>query len=112
MQTDVQIQLAVTLFCLGTLLTIWAISAQFGITEDFIGAIDGSHIPFFEATSRINKNIYFSKKHQYGIHLQGISASVHNAKVFQHSNIYKQLANFFKKEEYLLGDSAYPLLSF
>ncbi|RIB20283.1 hypothetical protein C2G38_2179754 [Gigaspora rosea] len=33
MQTDVQIQLAVTLFCLGSLSIIWAIYAQFGNAE-------------------------------------------------------------------------------
>ncbi|CAG8809809.1 24598_t:CDS:2, partial [Gigaspora margarita] len=140
----VQIQLAVTLFRLGSLSTIWAISAQFGIAKStvhlfmerriskiqgfslVIGAIDGSHIPFFEAPSRINKDVYFSRKHKYGIHLQGIvdykglfinydigwPASVHDAKVFQNSNIYKQSANFFEKEEYLLGDSAYSLVPF
>ncbi|CAG8533358.1 13963_t:CDS:2, partial [Dentiscutata heterogama] len=170
MQTDIQIQLAATLFHLGSLSTIWAISAQFGIAEstfhlfidrvitairslrseyikwpqgDFkkevseefqkmqgfpliIGAIDSSHIPFFEASSRINKDVYFSRKYQYGIHLQrivnhkglfinydiGWPASVHDAKVFQNSNIYKQSTNFFEREEYLLGDSAYPLHSF
>ncbi|CAG8801095.1 13468_t:CDS:2, partial [Gigaspora margarita] len=144
MQTDIQIQLAVTLFRLGSLSTIWAISAQFGIAEGdykkevheefqkmqgfplIIGAIDGSHMPFFEAPSRVNKDVYFSRKHQYGIHLQGIvdhkglfinydigwPASVHDAKVFQNSNIYNQSTNFFKGEEYLLGDSAYPLLPF
>ncbi|CAG8514486.1 194_t:CDS:1 [Cetraspora pellucida] len=169
-QTDIQIQLAVTLFRLGSLSTIWAISSQFGIAEgtvhlfmdrvttairslrskyikwpqgDYkkevhkgfqqmqefslvIGAIDGSHIPFLQAPDRINKDVYFSRKHHYGIHLQGVvdhkglfinydigwPASVHDAKVFQNSNIYKQSTTFFEGEEYLLGDSAYPLLPF
>ncbi|CAG8810655.1 7386_t:CDS:2, partial [Gigaspora margarita] len=51
-----------------------------------IGAIDGTHIPLNEAPSKINKDTYISRKHRYGIHLQGIN------------------------EDYLLGDSAYPLL--
>ncbi|CAG8617207.1 5550_t:CDS:2, partial [Dentiscutata heterogama] len=99
-----------------SLSTIWAIFAQFGIAEGtpqgdykkevfeefqkmqgfplIIGAIDSLYIPFFEASSRINKDVYFSRKHQYGIYLQrivdykvlfinydiGWPASVHDAK--------------------------------
>ncbi|CAG8668214.1 17244_t:CDS:2, partial [Gigaspora rosea] len=91
-----------------------------------IGAIDGSHIPLFQAPDRINKDVYFSRKHKYGIHLQGIvdhkghfihydigwPASEHDAKVFQNSSIYNQQNTFFEGEEYFLADSAYPLLLF
>ncbi|CAG8532660.1 13038_t:CDS:2 [Dentiscutata heterogama] len=89
-----------------------------------IGAIDGSHIPLIEAPSKINKDIYISHKHRYSIHLQAIidhkeyftcykigwPASVHDAKVFKHSYIYINNNLFIKNEDYLLGDSAYPLL--
>ncbi|CAG8683307.1 28008_t:CDS:2 [Gigaspora margarita] len=57
-----------------------------------IGAIDGSHIPLMEAPSKINKDIYMSRKHRYGIHLQAI---------VDHNGHFAY---------YLLGDSAYPLL--
>ncbi|CAG8812667.1 13834_t:CDS:1, partial [Dentiscutata erythropus] len=89
-----------------------------------IEAIDGSHIPLMEAPSKINKDIYMSRKHRYGIHLQAIvdhkghftcyeigwPASVHDAKVFKHSYIYKNNNLFIENEDYLLADSAYPLL--
>ncbi|CAG8819108.1 14342_t:CDS:2, partial [Dentiscutata erythropus] len=59
-----------------------------------IGAIDESHIPLFEAPSKENKD----------------PASVHDAKVFTNSEIFKNYKNYFKEENYLLADSAYPLL--
>ncbi|CAG8557170.1 11564_t:CDS:2 [Gigaspora margarita] len=37
-----------------------------------IGAIDGSHIPLYEAPSKDNKDVYMSCKQKYGIHLQGV----------------------------------------
>ncbi|RIB08676.1 hypothetical protein C2G38_2211011 [Gigaspora rosea] len=52
-----------------------------------IGAIDGSHIPLYEAPSKDNKDVYMSCKQKYGIHLQGVV------------------------EDYLIADSAYPLPS-
>ncbi|CAG8818881.1 3902_t:CDS:1, partial [Dentiscutata erythropus] len=168
LQTEVKIQLAVTLYRLGSPSTIWTNSMLFGIAEgtvhlfmdrvvtairslksqyvqwpsgDYkkeihnefeqmqgfplvIGAIDGSHIPVFQAPDRLNKDVYFSRKHKYGIHLQGIvdhrgyfihydigwPASVYDAKVFQNSSIYTQQNIFFEGEEYLLGDSALPFV--
>ncbi|CAG8832681.1 21351_t:CDS:2, partial [Gigaspora margarita] len=73
LQTNVEIQLAVTLIRLGAPSTIWNVSMLFGIAEDYrkeihaefqdmqglplvIGAIDGSHIPLFQAPDRINKD--------------------------------------------------------
>ncbi|CAG8664161.1 6218_t:CDS:1, partial [Dentiscutata heterogama] len=90
-----------------------------------IGAIDGSHIPLMEAPSKINKDLYMSRKHRYSIHLQAIvdhkgyftcyeigwPASVHNAKVFKYSYLYRNNNLFCKNEDYLLGDSAYSLLT-
>ncbi|CAG8583868.1 12125_t:CDS:1, partial [Dentiscutata heterogama] len=103
------------------------VNAKFEQIQGFpmvIGAIDGSHIPLFEAPSKENKDVYMSRKQKYGIHLQGIvdyqglfisyeigwPASVHDAKVFSNSEIFKNYKNYFKEENYLLADSAYPLL--
>jgi len=88
-----------------------------------VGAIDGSHIPLFEAPSVKNKEVYFSRKHQYAIHLQAVvdhnslfidyvvgwPASVHDAKVFKNSSLHQVDNNLFENEEYLLGDGAYPI---
>ncbi|CAG8519075.1 12501_t:CDS:2 [Dentiscutata heterogama] len=132
-QTDIAIQLAVVLYRLGSNASLWTIATLFGKFhkgfENFgfpmvIGAIDGSHIPLMEAPSKINKDIYISCKHQYTIHLQAIvdhkghftcyeigwPASVHNTKVFKYSYIYKNNNLFIKDKDYLLNDSAYPLL--
>ncbi|CAG8716565.1 77_t:CDS:2 [Gigaspora margarita] len=87
-----------------------------------IGVIDGSHIPLYEAPSKDNKDVYMLCKQKYGIYLQGVvdhqglfisyeigwSASVHDAKVFSNSNIFKNYKNYFKEEDYLIADSAYP----
>ncbi|CAG8608261.1 13254_t:CDS:2, partial [Cetraspora pellucida] len=150
-QTDIAIQLAVVLYRLGSNASLWTIAVLFEKCEQtilnfldrliiairslkdeyivgfpiVIGAIDGSHIPLMEASSKINKDIYMSHKHRYGIHLQAIidhkgyftcyeigwPASVHDAKVFKHSYIYKNNNLFIETEDYLLGDPAYPLLS-
>ncbi|GET65070.1 putative nuclease HARBI1 [Rhizophagus irregularis DAOM 181602=DAOM 197198] len=61
-----------------------------------IGVLDGSHINLFETSSKPNKNVYFTRKYRYTIHLQTVvdykglfifydivySASAHDAKVF------------------------------
>ncbi|CAG8788652.1 20275_t:CDS:2 [Gigaspora margarita] len=89
-----------------------------------IGAIDESHIPLYEAPSKDNKDVYMSCKQKYGIYLQdvvdhqgffisyeiGWPASVHDAKVFSNSDIFKNYKNYFKEEDYLIANSAYPLL--
>ncbi|CAG8820060.1 27555_t:CDS:2, partial [Racocetra persica] len=73
--------------------------------------------------SKDNKDVYMSHKQKYGIHLQGVvdhqgffisyeigwPASVHDAKVFSNSDIFKNYKNYFKDEDYLIADSTYPL---
>ncbi|CAG8589141.1 13702_t:CDS:2 [Gigaspora rosea] len=87
LQTNVEIQLAMTLFRLGAPSTIWNVSMLFGIAKEMqgfplvIGAIDSS-------------------------------PSVHDTKIFQNSSIYNQQNILLKEKEYLLGNSAYPLLPF
>ncbi|CAG8619505.1 629_t:CDS:1 [Paraglomus occultum] len=91
-----------------------------------IGTIDGSHIPLWEAPSNKNKDVYYSRKQRYGIHLQGVvdhdglfttynvgwPASVHDAKVFKNSSVVKMRSQFFIEQDYLLVDGAYPLSEF
>src|SRR2546429_1547294 len=39
---------------------------------NIIGALDGSHMNLFEAPSKPNKDVYFTRKRRYAIHLQAI----------------------------------------
>ena len=99
-----------------------------------VGSIDGSHIPV--ASPAMNHTDYYNRKGWYSIILQGVvdhsyrfidinvgwPGSVHDARVFSHSKIYKKLnegsllpnktitANRVSIPLYLIGDSAYPLM--
>ncbi|XP_018045619.1 PREDICTED: putative nuclease HARBI1 [Atta colombica] len=87
-----------------------------------IGCIDGTHI-------RIDKpqqdhDLYINTKQYFSIHMQatvdhnmkfidvfiGKPGSVHDAKVFKESPLYKSLQEICSDGSYLLGDSAYPCL--
>ncbi|CAG8710521.1 691_t:CDS:1, partial [Dentiscutata heterogama] len=88
-----------------------------------IGALDGSHMNLFEAPSKLNKDVYFTRKRRYAIHLQavvdhkgifinydlGYPASVHDAKVFRNSSLYRCRNQLFEGNDYVLADSAYPI---
>ncbi|CAG8592823.1 13492_t:CDS:2, partial [Cetraspora pellucida] len=88
-----------------------------------IGALDGSYINLFEAPSKPNKDVYFTRKRQYAIHLQavvdhqglfinynvGYPASVHDVKVFWNSSLYCYRNQLFEDNDYILTDSAYPI---
>lgn len=96
-----------------------------GGMENIIGAIDGSHIVLANAPLR-QPETYWSRKKKYSIQLQGIvdhrgifidyeigwPGSVHDAKVYKNSYFYQNVSKIIKGEEYLLGDSAYPLSTF
>ncbi|PKY59095.1 hypothetical protein RhiirA4_301286, partial [Rhizophagus irregularis] len=83
-----------------------------------IGALDGSHINLFEAPSKPNKDVYFTQKRHYVIHLQavvdykglftfydiGYPASAHDAKVFRNSKFYLYRNQLFKEQNYVLAD--------
>ena len=88
-----------------------------------IGALDDSHLNLFEAPSKQNKDVYFTQKWRYTIHLQavvdhqgiftnydiGYSASVHDAKVFQNSSLYHYRNQLFEEIDYALADSTYSI---
>ncbi|CAG8470107.1 18359_t:CDS:2 [Racocetra persica] len=104
-ELNIAIQLAVVLYQLETNSSLWTIATLFRkkVNQEFedlgfpiaIGAINETHIPLNKALSKINKNIYISRKYQYGIYLQeivdhkgyfisyniGWPASVHDAKI-------------------------------
>ncbi|CAB5364010.1 unnamed protein product [Rhizophagus irregularis] len=96
-----------------------------GEMEDVIGAIDGSHIVLANAPLRQSET-YWNRKKRYSIQLHGIvdyrgmfidyeigwPGSVHDAKVYKNSYFYRNVSKIIKGEEYLLGDSAYPISTF
>ena len=93
--------------------------------KNVIGVVDGIHIIMENAPSK-DPEVYFTRKKQYAIHCQGIVndrgiftnfdvgwlASVHDARVFRNSSFYKDYSNLIQGNDYLLGDSAYPISSF
>jgi hypothetical protein len=96
-----------------------------GGMENVIGAIDGSHIGLANAPLK-QPETYWNRKKRYSIQLQGIvnhkgifidyeigwPGSVHDAKVYKNSYFYQNVSKIIKGDEFLLGDSAYPLSTF
>lgn len=96
-----------------------------GGMENVIGAIDGSHIGLANAPLK-QPETYWNRKKRYSIQLQGIvdyrgvfidyeigwPGSVHDAKVYKNSYFYQNVSKIIEGEEFLLGDSAYPLSTF
>lgn len=92
-----------------------------------IGAVDGSYVPI--KAPRIDKEAYICRKCFFGITLQaicdhnrrfidcfaGYPSSVHDSRIFRNSDIYKKICEnheaYFGPNEYILGDKAYPCLS-
>ena len=98
-----------------------------------VGAIDGCHIPIAAPVN--NHTDYYNRKGWYSMILQGVAdanyrfldvcigwpGSVHDARVFAHSNLYKKITeeellpskplrvNGVDVPLFLIGDSAYPL---
>ncbi|XP_071577182.1 putative nuclease HARBI1 [Temnothorax nylanderi] len=87
-----------------------------------IGAIDGSHIridrPAEDPDSYINRKQYFSVNLQGTVNHEmkfldvfiGYPGSVHDARVFRNSPLYRDLRELCTDNYHLLGDSAYPCL--
>ncbi|CAG8783661.1 11495_t:CDS:2, partial [Dentiscutata erythropus] len=94
-QNPVEKQLAVVLYRLGGKATIWDICSKFGIAE--------GTVPLF--TSRIIKTLK-NLKEDFIIWPR---ASVHDAKVFRNSSLYRYRNQLFEESDYVLADSAYPI---
>lgn len=87
--------------------------------------MDGTYVPMRNAPSK-DPEVYFTRKKRYAIHCQGIvndsgiftsfdigwPGSVHDARVFRNSSFYKNYSNLIQDDDYLLGDSAYPISPF
>lgn len=87
-----------------------------------IGYIDGSEVKLAEMPV-INHEVYFSRKHIYSVKMQivcdknlkirdvvvGSPGSYHDAKIWKNCNLFRCKENYFSEQEWLAGDSAYPL---
>ncbi|GES76341.1 putative nuclease HARBI1 [Rhizophagus clarus] len=96
-----------------------------GCIEDIIGIIDGTHLILQNAPQK-DKEVYFTRKKRYALHWQGIvdfrgifisydvgwPGSVHDARVYRHSSFYSNRSFLIKENDFLIGDSAYPLSPF
>ncbi|XP_064651986.1 putative nuclease HARBI1 [Lineus longissimus] len=86
-----------------------------------IGAIDGCHIKIKAPTK--NPNSYVNRKKFHSVVLQGVCddalafthvytgwpGCTHDARVFNNSSVFQEAAAKFETDEFLLGDSAYPI---
>jgi len=85
-----------------------------------IGIIDGTHVGL-ETKPTKHHNCYFNRKSFYSINVTiicdnrgrilyfygGWPGTTHDNRVFKNSKVYKNFKDYFKKNEHLLGDSAY-----
>ncbi|CAI2200686.1 13987_t:CDS:1, partial [Funneliformis geosporum] len=90
-----------------------------------IGAIDETYFILNDKPSN-SPELYFNRKKFYSIQCQGIvdfhgifisydigwPGSIHDAKVYKNSSFYKKKNELIINNDYLLGDSAYPILPF
>ncbi|XP_058794103.1 uncharacterized protein LOC131665891 [Phymastichus coffea] len=96
-----------------------------GGLQKVIGALDGCHIKI-RAPARGDKSVYFNRKKDYSIVLQGLCdadcfftnvdvrwpGSVHDARAFTTSDLYPLCEDICRNGYYFIGDSAYPLKSY
>jgi hypothetical protein len=87
-----------------------------------IGFVDGTHIPF-AVRPAVDGEVFWTRKHTYAMNTQlvcdetlrilfyqtGWAGSVHDAKAFKHTSLFRNPAELFSNGEFILGDSAYPL---
>ncbi|KAI4468838.1 hypothetical protein MML48_2g00009640 [Holotrichia oblita] len=90
--------------------------------DEAIGAIDGSHINIKRPSHE--PQFYCNRKSQYSILIQAVCdhekrfldffagevGSLHDARLLKRSSLYAKAINGFLGNNYLLGDSAYPVL--
>ncbi|XP_012543585.1 putative nuclease HARBI1 isoform X2 [Monomorium pharaonis] len=94
---------------------------------DVLDVIDGTYIPI--KAPKIDPEVYINRKCFYGITLQAICEpslkfidcfagypnSVSDVRIFRNSDIYAQIRAepqaYFPNKEFLLGDKAYPVLT-
>ena len=87
---------------------------------DCVGIIDGTHVGLETKPLKYHE-CYFNRKSFYSINVTivcddrgkiiyfyaGWPGTTHDNRVFRNSDLYKNYKNYFRKNEHLLGDSAY-----
>lgn len=90
-----------------------------------VGIVDGTH-HVLRLKPALNPTVFYSYKSDYSIKSQiicdknkriihlhtGVCGSVHDATVFKQTQVFKHPERYFSGQEYIAGDSAYPLKSF
>lgn len=100
---------------------------SFAGLNNVIGAIDGTFVPI--KAPNVDPEVYVTRKCNYAEILQavcdcdlkfidvfmGYPGSVSDTRVFRNSDLYKRVeenpANFFPNEQFIIGDKAYPTLT-
>lgn len=95
--------------------------------EEVIGAVDGTYVPI--KAPKEHPEVYITRKCNYAITLQcvcdsymkftdsyvGWPGSVSDTRIFRNSDLYQAVNqnfnNFFTNESFIVGDKAYPVLS-
>ncbi|KAE8982445.1 hypothetical protein PF005_g23400 [Phytophthora fragariae] len=120
-QTDIAIQLAVTLEWCGTFEngnTCGRIARTYGLAV----VLDGTYVNFSHKP-HIDGHLFFTRKKRYGLNVQifcdedqrilhaftGWPGSCGDALVFSHSQVGKNSERYFSSGEYLIGDSGYAI---
>lgn len=105
--------------------TVHAGFQAIGGFQNVIGAIDGTHFILNEAPVQ-DPTAFFTRKKRYAIQCQGIvdfkgifinyiigwPGSVHDARVYANSDFFLNKAKYIEEDDYVLGDSAYPISPF
>ena len=93
--------------------------------QNVIGTIDGTHFILNETPAQ-DPTAFFTRKKRYAIQCQGIvdfkgifinyvigwPGSVHDARVYSNSDFFLNRTEYIEGENYILGDSAYPISPF
>ncbi|GET52907.1 putative nuclease HARBI1 [Rhizophagus irregularis DAOM 181602=DAOM 197198] len=115
LQASVELQLAIFLRRIGSKEDIFGLCSRFGITKETIYLY-----------CKRQPETYWNRKKKYSIQLQGIvdyrgmfidyeigwPGLIHDTKVYKNSYFYRNVSKIIKEEEYLLGNSAYPIFIF
>jgi len=98
---------------------------KIGGFPNVIGAIDGIHINLTNAPFK-DPEVFFDRRKRYSIQCQAIvdyrgiftnfligwPGSVHDARVYSNSDFYINRRSFIRDDDFVLGDSAYPISPF
>ncbi|KAJ1530202.1 hypothetical protein ONE63_005129 [Megalurothrips usitatus] len=110
-----------------TLQRVKARFSRIGVLPNVIGAIDGSYIQI--PRPKVDGQFYNTRKNFYAVTLQAVCdadlfftdcfaghpGSVPDVRVFRNSDLWATVQNnllqYFPEDEYIIGDKAYPVLS-